>query len=411
MAGRNALWRVTDLPTTKVGVERVFTYFIAGVRLGTVAQMVPAVQVGLASSPRDSAYLACWLAAAGASVLVTVVTLIRRRPLGAAASTADFALACTLLVLAPHVLAPGERFGTWVAYQPGYALSVVITASGVRSLVLWAGGLVSVVVCYLVYLGDNGAGMTTTAMGNELTYVVYAVVARMLFNYIRRIAHDADASRALVAELARGEEERRARVLMHNGVAVMQLLANSTPGGPRSGLADLAEVEVQRMRAYLRGRSTATEEDERVDGGGQVTLAPLVERMCDRFADLHADTLLDLGASVRLPAGDAEAVESALESLLLNVRAHAQAHNVVIHLDEDSPGRWALTVSDDGVGYDADAVAPGVGLRDVVIGELQHRGLDVAIASAPGEGTTVTISGSCPPSDQGEGHDRLADAR
>src|SRR5512139_1171502 len=104
MAGRNARWRVTDLPTTKVGVERVFTYFIAGVRLGTIAQMVPAVRVGLASSPHDAAYLACWLAAACASVAVAVASLIRRRPLGAAASTADFALACALLVLASQVL-------------------------------------------------------------------------------------------------------------------------------------------------------------------------------------------------------------------------------------------------------------------------------------------------------------------
>ncbi|MEV6969084.1 ATP-binding protein [Hamadaea sp. NPDC051192] len=408
MAGRNARWRVTDLPTTKVGVERVFTYFIAGVRLGTVAQMVPAVRVGLASSPNDAAYLACWLAAACVSVAVSVATLIRQRPLGAVASAADFALACALLVLAPQVLVAGERFGTWVAYQPGYALSVILTASGVRSLVLWAGSLLGVVICYLVYLGDAGAGMATTAIGNELTYVVYAVVARMLFNYIRRIAHDADSSRALVAELARVEEERRARVLMHNGVAVMQLLASSSPGEPRSGLADLAEVEVQRMRAYLRGRPSPAYE---ADGGGQVTLAPLVERMCDRFADLHADTLLDLGATVRLPTEDAEAVENALESLLLNVRAHARAHNVVVHLDEDPHGRWALTVSDDGVGYEPASVAPGVGLRDVVIGELQSRGLDVAIASAPGEGTTVTISGSRSQPDRGDGGDRLAGAR
>ncbi|NUR73847.1 MAG: ATP-binding protein [Hamadaea sp.] len=333
------------------------------------------------------------MAAAGASVAVTVVCLIHRRPLGAAASTADFALACALLLLAPMVLVPGERFGTWVAFQAAYALSVILTASGVRSILLWAGGMLSVIVCYLVFIGHTGTHMTTTAIGNELTYVVYAVVARMLFNYIRRIAQDADASRALAAELARREEERRARVLMHNGVAVMQMLAHSGSDASRSGLVGLAEVEVQRMRAYLRGRTTSSEPESGAPGAGDdpIALAPMVERTCDRFADLHLDALLDLGAAVRLPRADAEAVERALESLLLNVRAHARAENVVVHLDEDATGAWALTVSDDGVGYDPESVPPGVGLRDVVIGELNRRGLDVTIASAEGEGTTVTI--------------------
>ncbi|WP_245602080.1 sensor histidine kinase [Hamadaea tsunoensis] len=413
MVGRNARWRVADLPTTKVGVERVFTYFIAGVRLGTIAQMVPAVRVGAAAAPHHVAYLACWLAAASASIAVSVVTLARRRPVGAAAATADFALACLLLVFAPYVVLPGARFGTWVAFEPGYALSVIITASGVRSLVLWAGGLVGVVVCYAVYLGNVATGMVTTAMGNELTFVVYAVVARMLFNYIRRIAHDADASRALAAELARREEERRARVLMHNGVAIMQLLAHPGLGGSQSGLVDQAEVELQRMRAYLRGATSpeAASREGPDEGGGQLRLAELVARVCDRFADLRIDPLLDLGKAVRVPVEEATAVERALESLLLNVRAYAKAENVVVHLDQDGGGVWALTVSDDGVGFDPASVALGVGLRDVVVGELGQRGLGVVITSAPGEGTTVTISRRIPPPGRRDGLGLVADAR
>ncbi|BCJ73658.1 hypothetical protein CS0771_32020 [Catellatospora sp. IY07-71] len=72
----------------------------------------------------------------------SVVALVRRRPLSSAASVADLALAGLLLILAPLVLAPEVLLGTWMAYQPAYTLSIIITASGVRSPVLGAGGLV-----------------------------------------------------------------------------------------------------------------------------------------------------------------------------------------------------------------------------------------------------------------------------
>ncbi|MEF9883877.1 sensor histidine kinase [Streptomyces sp. P9-A4] len=392
---RDGLWRVGDLPTTKAGVERAFSYFTAGVRLGTVAQMVPAVQLGAARSPHASAYVACWGAAALAAVAVSVVTLVRRRPPGTVVSVLDFALACALLVLGPLVLAPGDRFGTWVAFQPGYALSVVITAGGVRGLALWAGSLLGVAVCYLVYLGGEvGGDMISTAVGNVLTYVVYALVARMFFGYTRRIAHDADTSRARAAELARREEERRARVMMHNGVAVMRLLTEQNHGAPRSRLVDQAEVELRRMRSYLRGRGpdggAGDEARAHDDGAGpSAGLVALVERACDRFADLGIVALLDLGADLRIPAAQAEALERALDSLLLNVRTHAHAHEVVVHLDGGEG--WTLSVHDDGVGFDPASVTAGVGLREVVVGELRRRGLGVAIESAVGEGTTVTV--------------------
>jgi two-component sensor histidine kinase len=391
MSGRSVLWRVAELPTTKAGIERAFSYFIAGIRLGTVAQMVPSLHLGVANSPNGAAYLACWGAAAAAAVTVSVVTLVRRRPLGTAGATADFALACALLLLGPVVLAPDERLGTWVTFQPANALSVIYTASGVRHRTLWLGGLFGVIVCYVVYLGSElGGDRTFNAIGNILTYVVYALIARMFFGFTRRIAADADASRARAAELARREEERRAQVMMHNGVALMRLLTEPSTDDSRRRLIDQAEVELRRMRSYLRGRTPET------DGSGgsesSVVVAAMIKTVCDRFADLNIDALLDLGAGLKLPTTQAEAVERALESLLLNVRMHARADTVVVHLDQSPDGSWRLTVRDDGVGFDPASAAVGVGLREVVLGELRLRGLDVEIESATGEGTTVIIS-------------------
>ncbi|MFJ8580883.1 ATP-binding protein [Micromonospora sp. NPDC093277] len=413
MSGRTGLWRVADLPTTRAGVERLFSYFIAGVRLGTVAQMIPAVHLGVATSPHQVVYLACWVAAAFTAVAVSVVTLVRRRPLGVAASAADLALACVLLLLGPVVLLPGERMGSWVAYQPGYALSVSSTIGGVRSRALWAGGLLAVVVCYLMYVGGEvGGEMASTAVGNVLTFVVYALVARMFVGYTRRIAHDADASRALAAELARREEERRAQVMLHNGVAVMRLLTEPGTDASRSRLIGQAEVELRRMRSYLRGRAPDGDGAAAYTAAGSdptVAVAAMIERVCDRFVDLPVDALLDLGADLRLPAPQAEALERALDSLLLNVRMHARADAVVIHLDQGADGGWTLTVHDDGVGFDPAGVTAGVGLGEVVVGELRLRGLAVEIDSAAGEGTTVTISSGPGPAAVRTGRDDLAD--
>ncbi|MFB7592881.1 sensor histidine kinase [Streptomyces sp. NPDC056169] len=408
MRSRNGLWRVAELPTTRAGVERAFSYFTAGVRLGTVAQMVPAVQLGAARAPHESGYLACWGAAALAAVAVSVVTLVRRRPPGTVVSVLDFGLACALLVLGPLVLAPWDRFGTWTAFQPGYALSVIITAGGVRGLAVWAASLLAVSLSYVVYLGgDVGSEMTSTAVGNVLTYVVYALVARMFFGYTRRIARDADASRARAAELARREEERRAQVMMHNGVAVMRLLTEQGDDVSRARLVGQAEFELRRMRSYLRGTDARGTDARGGDsrggdaGGGDAYasdgdgppagLVPVVKRVCDRFADLNVVASLDLGTGLRIPAAQAEALERALGSLLLNVRVHARAHEVVVHLDGTREEGWTLTVHDDGVGFDPATVTAGIGLREVVVGELRRRGLAVGIVSAAGEGTTVTV--------------------
>ncbi|GAB3741053.1 sensor histidine kinase [Microlunatus parietis] len=405
MSGRSGLWRVAELPTTRAGIERAFSYFIAGIRLGTVAQMVPSVHLGVATSPNGTAYLLCWLAAAGAAVTVSVLTLVRRRPLGTVGAVIDFALACGQLLLGPLVLAPGDRLGTWVTYQSANALSVIYTESGVRQRSVWVGGLVGVIVCYVVYLGSElGGDQTFNAVGNVLTFVVYALIARMFFGFTRRIASDADASRARAAELARREEERRARLTMHNGVALMRLLTEPGTDDSRRRLIDQAEVELRRMRAYLRGRGPA--EPDRVEGAGStVRLAAMITKVCDRYADLNVDALLDLGTGLELPAEQAEALERALDSLLLNVRQHARADGVVVHLDQGTDGSWRLTVRDDGVGFDPASAAEGIGLRDVVLGELRRRGLDVSIDSASGAGTTVTISSGTSPTGNAQQHD------
>ena len=163
------------------------------------------------------------------------------------------------------------------------------------------------------------------------------------------------------------------------------------------------------MRSYLQGRDHTGPLLTAAGGhGGPVTLPHAVRRVCDRFSDLPLHATLDLADTVVIDDAAAEALDHALASVLLNVRDHSRAETVVIHADSgdsaDEPAAdaadpsdagepWVLTVHDDGVGFDADPETFGVGLREVVVGQLRPHGMDVEVSSTPGLGTTVTING------------------
>lgn len=362
---------------------------IAGARLGTLVQMLPSVHVGTVMSPRPAWYLTLWLLSAVVAVVVSIGVLVRGRGPGPVAAALDVAFVCLLLVLGPLIVSPDRRLGTWVSFAPGYALSVLITVVGVRSLTQWILSVAAVVVSYAVYVGgalDGGA--IFAVVGNILTYV-FAGVGRLVLNYIRRIAADADESRARAAELARREEETRARVVMHDGVALMRWLIDPDISEPmRQRLHGHFAVELNRMRAYLRSEHEA--DPQRV--ASWQSLDALVRRVTARFTDLPIELLLDLGADIEVDGQQADAIEHALASLLINVREHARADQVIVHLDSDA-GRWALTVSDDGVGFDTGLQHAGIGLREIVVGQLARVGIDVHLDSAPTDGTMVTMRG------------------
>ncbi|HEX6685209.1 MAG TPA: hypothetical protein VF062_20630 [Candidatus Limnocylindrales bacterium] len=381
-------------------MERAFTVFIAGVRLGTVAQMVPTLYPGMQSSPRPGLYLTTWLAGAVAALTVSVASLVRGRALGPVPLLADFALASAVMLVGPLVVGSEDRVGTWVGFQPGYALSVIITAVGPRSPVVPVIGLLAVIGSYAVHVSGATVEVLglTTILGNELTFVVYALVCRMLSTYMRRIARDADTSRAVAAELARREEERRAQVLMHNGVAVMRLLTEpNLSDEARVRLLEHAEVELRQMRAYLSrepspGTTTSSAgPDLHRSQADAASLADAVRRTCARFRDLPIELALDLGTGIRMTSRKIEVVTRALDSLLLNIREHAKAELVVVHLDADPDGSWILTVNDNGSGFDTTSTTQGVGLREVVVGELEREGYAVEVTSRVGDGTTATI--------------------
>lgn len=389
------------LPTTARGTEHAVALMVMGIRLGTLVQMVPGLVQGVSVSPRPTLYAVCWAAAALSSLVVSAVVFRRGGPLSRRGFALDVSLAMALIVLASFAVPDAFLVGSWVAPFPAHVLAVVCTGATVlMARWQWVAWVVAAVGASLVFVAPAWDRETaTTIVANVLTLVVLSSVARLILGYFRRVAEDGDRARAEATELGRRDEERRAQLAIHNGAAVIRMLSDPTIDEETRGfLQKEARLESARMRSYLQGRG-ATANTLDTDASG-VPLRSVVGATCDRFLDLPLHLNDDLAEGAHLDAGRAVALDQALASLLLNVRDHAGADAVVVHADappveHGEEETWVVTLHDDGVGFDVDEATMGVGLREVVVGEMRRRGMDVSISSTPGLGTTVTLTGPC----------------
>ena len=371
-----------------------------GIRLGTLVQMFPGLVQGVSVSPRPTLYAVCWGAAALSSLVVSVVVFRRGGPLGRGGFALDVSVAMALMLLGSLTVDDSFRVGSWIAPFPAHLLAVVCTGATVlMARWLWVAWVAGAVAASLVFVAPAWDRETaTTIVANVLTLVVLSSVARLILGYFRRVAEDGDLARAEATELGRREEERRAQLAIHNGAAVIRMLSDPTiDDETRTLLQQEARLESVRMRSYLQGRG-ATDDALSTNPRG-VALQSVVTKTCDRFLDLPLQLNLDLAAGAHVDGRHATALDHALASLLLNVRDHARAESVVVHADvppvpDGTTETWVVTLHDDGVGFDV-ARGMGVGLREVVVGEMRRRGMDVEISSTPGLGTTVTLTGPC----------------
>lgn len=173
----------------------------------------------------------------------------------------------------------------------------------------------------------------------------------------------------------------------------MESLANR-PAIPAEERHDIARVAAEAKRAIVEGR----ERIQGLRGGADASVALydhiLAEgqRMSARGGPAFAVTLSGVAAPLREEAADqlgAIAVEA-----MTNAFAHAQATRVEVSIAYGADGVW-LVVSDDGRGFDPEAIAQAVkggrfGLRGMRERAATQRGT-VRIESAPGEGTEIHV--------------------
>ncbi|MFJ9317912.1 hypothetical protein ACIRN4_27240 [Pimelobacter simplex] len=376
-------------PSTRAAALRLVALFIAGMRVATLVQMAPSLATALTAEDRHPATVVTWLVALVALTVPSVVVLLRRRPLGPAAAVADVAIAVLLLVAGLWTVPVDLRQGTWLGFQAGYAICVACSLlTGVTSRRLYVPLLATLATATTVYQAPTVHRWSDVPdlLGNVLTILVLGPLAWTCTRMIIRIGAEADEARQLAADAARTEEERRARTAIHNGTAVLRLLVETGGDADQpAGLRQQAEIELSRMRAYLTG--------DTLPAAGTTSLAAVVTAARAEFDDLPITVVAHLADEAELDRAVADDLAAALRSLLLNVRLHSGAREVVLHAEEHEDGDgWEVSLHDDGVGFAVDETSYGVGIRDVVIGQLARSGVATVVDSVPGLGTTVTLT-------------------
>jgi signal transduction histidine kinase len=173
--------------------------------------------------------------------------------------------------------------------------------------------------------------------------------------------------------------------------SALQLDDLSAAAGSLAGAAD----QVERVIGALQGLITELRPASLDQLGTGAALEALVERVKSR-AELEIELDMDLAyESGREPTRQAPELEAAIyrvtQEALTNAVKHARAGRVRI-LIEEAKGRVALTVEDDGRGFDPEEDSDGfglVGMRERI--ELMNGELEIAGASGGGTRVRATF--------------------
>jgi anti-sigma regulatory factor (Ser/Thr protein kinase) len=211
---------------------------------------------------------------------------------------------------------------------------------------------------------------------------------RRLRAALERPEHPADLGR-LDAAARRAHEEDRDWVRGHLHDTALQILEFIAGDGFGTGLsarkiAHLAGGAARDLRRWLEAESAAS----------RPQLVLELERVTAEARALDPSVRLVVGELAEQPTGEqVSALSGAVREAMTNARKHANASQVVVHVSSAGDGATAVTVTDDGVGFDVERAAggSGLGVRRSILGRMHRVGGHASLESEPGRGTRVTL--------------------
>lgn len=211
---------------------------------------------------------------------------------------------------------------------------------------------------------------------------------------------------------ANGLERARLAEKVRRLFVSREMLALAASRRMRDAVSGQAERIAPRLQALMNSLEAAVREEAAIDvPAAREDLLAIAEEYRRLSHTLHPSAA-DIGlvpalhslarqhdASVSVaPEADPGVLSSAevltayrvVEAALDNVSRHAGARHVALTLTAPTPGALALAVQDDGVGFDADARAWGLGLV-ALDSRVALAGWDWSLVTAPGAGTRLEI--------------------
>jgi signal transduction histidine kinase len=376
---------------------------VRAVNLGQLALSLPDALRHTTSPGLFLGVLACYLLE---SVLLGVAAVRAGAYRDPRWGVLDVGTAVLVLLVQPAFVPAGDIVGSWTAWGfactlgSAYGAAVVFRRRRATALAVLALSCGYLLGGYSVATASERAAV----LANAFSYAGFAVLARLMVGYLRRLGASAEEARRLAAETARQAELERQRVLLHDNISVLRLLSRTDlPPDLAEPLQAQATALANKVRAFLddarvsgwaRVAQEAPEGGPGADDRPERELVAVIRAAAEGFWDLRLALNLDLAQGTALDGPAAAAVEAAVATLLHNARLHAAAESVVVHADVDeAAGEWEVTVRDDGRGFDPGATPLGFGLRFQVRDTLARHGIRTDLRSRPGDGTTVTLSG------------------
>jgi signal transduction histidine kinase len=206
---------------------------------------------------------------------------------------------------------------------------------------------------------------------------------------------------ALAAKLFTAQEEERRRISRELHDQICQQLAalaidigglSASPPSPEDSPKRFKELQSRVVKASEQARHFAYELHPSVlDDLG---LTASIGALCKEFSDQHPDIALEFNdgtVPASVPLKVASCVYRVAQASLQNVGKHSKASHVSVSLGfkEDAV---VLTIADDGVGFDLEAIKGRVGLG-LIGAEERARLLNgtFTVASQQGHGTRITL--------------------
>jgi signal transduction histidine kinase len=274
-----------------------------------------------------------------------------------------------------------------VAMAPAFVVPAREGSRGWRVRVAWqVATLALLVAVYETSIGMGGAGHDlVVGAGNAAGIVAFFLAALTVVMLARRFVRAIDRANLrtmmgdedLSIRAVRAAEGRR---LHDDAVQVLSLAAR-------------AARRSDEMRAAASGaaeRLTAAIASARPEPVGELALA--LAEVAANFHRLGFEVIAELPA--RAPGLDSEHVDllrGVATEALHNARKHSGADRAWVRAG--TAGGWVeMTVRDEGAGFDPTQVRPGYGMDNSLAGRVGEAGGRIAVRSAPGSGTQVSVS-------------------
>jgi signal transduction histidine kinase len=369
-------------PATRPGVERALVWAFLGIRAFDLVQAAIALFAGSLRKSSDPALdIGLVIAVATESVLLGRWLVMRgsNLPFGWPIAV-DLGLAICVIAAVPAYVPVGSRIDTWTVWAYPLALSTaVLLAAGLARLarVLAASGALA--IAYLAVVGlplaEDVAGRAT-AVVNALAFPGFAMVAFLVSRFVRELASAADAARERVAEL----ERERSRAVVHDLLTYLRLdRFAEADDQARAVMIVQAHAKHEQMRSYVDGT------------GGMRDLEEGVNAVLRLHPGLPVRRVADVEPGIQLPEDTVEQLGRALDTALANVEQHAPGASVTVSV-RSGADHVAVTVRDDGPGFDQASHLPGFGIREILGRQLEEVGGKGEVQSVPGGGTQVRIT-------------------